>query len=77
MILEDLKKIITRHIDVLPENITMESDLNDDLDADSIEIAEVVMDIEEKYNFEFSDKDTTKIKKVKDLVEFIKSKMNN
>ncbi len=77
MILEDLKKIITRHIDVLPENITMESDLNDDLDADSIEIAEVVMDIEEKYNFEFSDEDTTKIKKVKDLVEFIKSKMNN
>ncbi len=77
MILEDLKKIITRHIDVLPENITMESDLNDDLDADSIEIAEVVMDIEEKYNFEFSDEDATKIKKVKDLVEFIKSKMNN
>lgn len=77
MILKDLKKIITRHIDVLPENITMESDLNDDLDADSIEIAEVVMDIEEKYNFEFSDEDTTKIKKVKDLVEFIKSKMNN
>ncbi|KXB58547.1 acyl carrier protein [Gemelliphila asaccharolytica] len=77
MILEDLKKIITRHIDVLPENITMESDLNDDLDADSIEIAEVVMDIEEKYNFEFSDEDTTKIKKVRDLVEFIKSKMNN
>lgn len=77
MILEDLKKIITRHIDVLPENITMESDLNDDLDADSIEIAEVVMDIEEKYNFEFSDEDTTKIKKVRDLVELIKSKMNN
>lgn len=77
MILEDLKKIITSHIDVSPDNITMESDLNDDLDADSIEIAEVVMDIEEKYNFEFSDEDTTKIKKVKDLVEFIKSKMNN
>lgn len=70
-ILEELKEIITRHIRVKAEDIKLESSLNDDLDADSIEIAEVVMDIEEKYGFEFSDEDAEKIEKISDLVKHI------
>ncbi|MBF0714297.1 acyl carrier protein [Gemella sp. GH3] len=70
-IFEELKEIITRHIRVNEEDIKLESSLNDDLDADSIEIAEVVMDIEEKYGFEFSDEDTSNIEKISDLIEYI------
>ncbi len=72
-ILNEVKEIITRHINVDPEKINLDSSLNDDLDADSIEIAEVVMDIEEKYGFEFSDEDATKIEKISDLVEYIEN----
>ncbi|MBF0715992.1 acyl carrier protein [Gemelliphila palaticanis] len=70
-IFEEVKEIITKHINVSEDEIKMESNLNDDLDADSIEIAEVVMDIEEKYGFEFSDEDATNIEKISDLVAHI------
>ncbi|MDO4814106.1 MAG: acyl carrier protein [Gemella sp.] len=70
-ILDELKEIIVKHVNVKEEDIKLESDLSGDLDADSIEIAEVVMDIEEKYGFEFSDEDAENIKKISDLVEHI------
>ena len=57
-----------------PEKITLESKLNEDLDADSIDIADVVMDIEEKYGFEFSDEDAENIVAIKDLVRVIEER---
>lgn len=74
-IFEELKEIITKHIHVNEEDIKLESSLNDDLDADSIEIAEVVMDIEDKYGFEFSDEDASNIEKISDLVNHIEKNM--
>lgn len=70
-IFEEIKEIIVKHINVKEEDIKLESNLNSDLDADSIEIAEVVMDIEEKYGFEFSDEDASKLEKISDLVNHI------
>lgn len=73
-ILEEVKEIITKYIKIDPERITLESRLNEDLDADSIDIADVVMDIEEKYGFEFSDEDTENIVAIKDLVKVIEDR---
>ena len=73
-ILEEVKEIITRYVKVEPEKITLESNLNEDLDADSIDIADVVMDIEEKYGFEFSDEDAENIVAIKDLVRVIEER---
>ena len=73
-ILEEVKEIITRYVKVEPEKITLESKLNEDLDADSIDIADVVMDIEEKYGFEFSDEDAENIVEIKDLVRVIEER---
>ena len=73
-ILEEVKEIITRYVKVEPEKITLESKLNEDLDADSIDIADVVMDIEEKYGFEFSDEDAENIVQIKDLVKVIEER---
>ncbi len=72
-ILEEVKEIIIKHINVNKEDITLDSKLNEDLDADSIEIAEVVMDIEEKYGFEFSDEDAVNIEKISDLIKHIEN----
>ena len=52
-IFEEVKEIITKYIKIDADKITLESRLNEDLDADSIDVADVVMDIEEKYGFEF------------------------
>ena len=73
-ILEEVKEIITKYIKIDPERITIESRLNEDLDADSIDIADVVMDIEEKYGFEFSDEDAENIVAIKDLVKVIEDR---
>ena len=73
-ILEEVKEIITRYVKIEPEKITLESKLNEDLDADSIDIADVVMDIEEKYGFEFSDEDAEDIVAIKDLVKVIEER---
>ena len=74
VILEEVKEIITRYVKIEPEKITLESKLNEDLDADSIDIADVVMDIEEKYGFEFSDEDAENIVAIKDLVRVIEER---
>ena len=73
-ILEEVKEIITKYIKIDPERITLESRLNEDLDADSIDIADVVMDIDEKYGFEFSDEDAENIVAIKDLVKVIEDR---
>ena len=73
-ILEEVKEIITRYVKIEPEKITLESKLNEDLDADSIDIADVVMDIEEKYGFEFSDEDAENIVEIRDLVRVIEER---
>lgn len=73
-ILDEVKEIITKYIKIDPERITLESRLNEDLDADSIDIADVVMDIEEKYGFEFSDEDAENIVAIKDLVKVIEER---
>ena len=73
-ILEEVKEIITRYVKIEPEKITLESKLNEDLDADSIDVADVVMDIEEKYGFEFSDEDAENIVAIKDLVKVIEER---
>ena len=73
-IVEEVKEIITRYVKIEPEKITLESKLNEDLDADSIDIADVVMDIEEKYGFEFSDEDAENIVAIKDLVRVIEER---
>ncbi|MBF1209215.1 MAG: acyl carrier protein [Gemella morbillorum] len=73
-ILEEVKEIIARYVKIEPEKITLESKLNEDLDADSIDIADVVMDIEEKYGFEFSDEDAENIVAIKDLVKVIEER---
>ena len=73
-IFEEVKEIITKYIKIDVDKITLESRLNEDLDADSIDVADVVMDIEEKYGFEFSDEDAENIVQIKDLVRVIEER---
>ena len=73
-IFEEVKEIITKYIKIDADEITLESRLNEDLDADSIDVADVVMDIEEKYGFEFSDEDAENIVQIKDLVRVIEER---
>ena len=73
MIFEKLKKIIAEQLNIDEDIITMESSFKDDLGADSLDIVELVMAVEEEFDIEFPDEDAENISTVSDAVEYISS----
>lgn len=72
-IFQSLKEIIVEQLGVEEEKVTMEASFTDDLGADSLDVVELVMAIEEKFNIEVSDDQADKITAVSDLVSYIKN----
>ena len=68
---EKLKKIIAEVCDVDEDKITMDSTFKDDLDADSLDMVEIGMAIEDIFEVEVTDKDVEKIRTVQDVVNFV------
>jgi acyl carrier protein len=73
MVFEKVKKIIIEQLGVEEEDITMESSFIDDLGADSLDIVELIMALEEEFDLEIPDSEAEKIQSVGDAVEYIKS----
>lgn len=71
MVFEKLKKIIAEQLDVDEDDITMESSFQEDLNADSLDVVELIMAIEDEFDLEIADEAAEKISKVKDAVEYI------
>ncbi|MFZ7121171.1 MAG: acyl carrier protein [Eubacteriaceae bacterium] len=67
---EKVKKIILEQIDVQDNEITLKTDFIEDLGADSLDVAELIMSFEEEFNIEISDDDIEKIRTVGDIVEY-------
>lgn len=70
---EKIKKIIAEQLGVDEEEITMESSFIDDLGADSLDIVELIMALEEEFDIEIPDSEAEKISVVGDVVEYIKN----
>ena len=70
---EKIKEIIADKLSVDPESITLEASFIDDLNADSLDIVELVMAVEEEFDIEFPDEDAENISTVSDAVEYISS----
>lgn len=73
---EKLKKIISEVLNVGEEDIAMETTFVDDLGADSLDIFQIIMGIEEEFDVEIPNEEAEKIKTVGDAVEKIKAAMN-
>jgi acyl carrier protein len=73
---EKVKNIIVEQLGVDMESVTAEASFIDDLGADSLDIVELVMTMEEEFDLEIPDEDAEKIKTVNDVVNYIKSKVN-
>lgn len=71
MVFEKLKKIIAEQLEVEESEITLESSFQDDLDADSLDVVELIMAIEDEFDLEIPDEEAEKISKVKDAVSYI------
>ena len=66
-----LKKIIADQLSVNEDDVVPEASFIDDLNADSLDLVELIMSLEEEFGMEISDEDAEKIQKVSDAVEFI------
>lgn len=73
-VFEKVKKIIVEQLGATEASVTMEASFIDDLGADSLDIVELVMALEEEFDMEIPDADAEKIATVNDVVEYIKDK---
>jgi len=69
-----VKSIIVEQLSVEPEKVTPEASFIDDLGADSLDIVELVMRMEEEFDLEIPDEDAEKMKTVQDVIKYIESK---
>ena len=71
-IFEKVKGVIVEQLGVAEGNITMKASFIDDLGADSLDIVELIMALEEEFDIEIPDSDAEKVVPVGDVVEYIK-----
>ena len=74
---EKLKKIIVEVLNVDEEEITMETTFVDDLGADSLDVFQIIMGLEEEFDIEIPNEEAEKIVTVGDAVEQIKNALNS
>ena len=75
-IIEKVKDIVAERLRVPRENLTEESSFVNDLGADSLDQAELVMELEDEFNFQIPEDEAQGIKTVKNAVDYIIDKMN-
>lgn len=71
---EKVKKIIMDQLGVSAEEVKPEASFIEDLGADSLDLTELIMAMEEEFKLEIADEDAQKILKVKDAINYIASK---
>lgn len=72
-VLERVTKIIVDRLGVEESQVTLEATFKEDLGADSLDVVELVMELEDEFGLEISDEDAEKISTVGDAVNYIKS----
>lgn len=70
---ERVRKIIVDQLGVEPDRVTMEANFRDDLEADSLDLVELIMAFEEEFGGEISDEEAEKIRTVGEAVTYMES----
>lgn len=73
MIFEKLKSIISEELNIPEKEIHMDTSFQDDLNADSLDIFQIIMAIEEEFEIEVSNEEAEQVTTVGNVVEFLKN----
>ena len=73
MVLEKVKVILAEQFDVEEDSITMDTDMQDDLGADSLDVVDLLMSIEDEFEIEIPDEEIENIRTVGELVNYIEA----
>jgi len=68
---EKLKKLIAEQLSVDESEVTPDASFIEDLNADSLDLVELIMTLEEEYGVKISDEDAEKIKTVRDAMDYL------
>ncbi len=74
MVFEKITKMLADQLDANIDDMTMETRIGEDLGADSLDVVELLMAIEEEFDVEIPDEDIEALKTIGDVVEYIQNK---
>lgn len=74
-VLDRVTKVIVDRLNVEEEKVTLTASFRDDLGADSLDVVELVMELEDEFDMEISDEDAEKIATVGDAIKYIEGKI--
>jgi len=73
-LIDEIKEVVVEQLSVSPDEVKEDSKFVEDLGADSLDVVELVMALEEKFDIEIPDDEAEKIQTVKDVIDYIESK---
>ena len=73
--LAKLKEIISDQLDVAVDEVTEDKSFRDDFNADSLDLVELIMSIEDEFGIEISDEDFDNVKTVGDALDFLEKRI--
>ena len=73
MVFEKVREILCQQLDVEEDKVTMESEIIKDLGADSLDLVDLVMTLEDEFDMEVPEGDVESIKSVGDLVKYVEA----
>lgn len=76
MVFEKIKKILAEQLDVDAEEMALDTNIAEDLGADSLDVVELLMSIEDEFDVEIPDEEIENLKTIGDVVEYIQNNMN-
>ncbi|GKH48704.1 MULTISPECIES: acyl carrier protein [Anaerotruncus] len=76
MVFEKVRELLVDQLDVEEDVVTMEANIQSDLGADSLDIVDLVMSLEEEFDCEIPDEEIENIKTVGDIVKYIEDHAN-
>ena len=71
MIFENVKNELAKQFELDPESITMDTNIVDDLGADSLDVVELIMALEDSFGVSISDEDAAELYTVRRIVEYL------
>eukprot|EP00689_Sawyeria_marylandensis_P003166 EC825267.1.p1 GENE.EC825267.1~~EC825267.1.p1 ORF type:complete len:112 (+),score=56.21 EC825267.1:48-383(+) len=74
---QKIAQIVEKNEKVKPENLTIKSHFKKDLGLDSLEEIEILMEVENEFNFEIPEEEAEKIHTIEQVINYIKQKKNN
>jgi acyl carrier protein len=71
---ERVRKVLAEQLDISEDEVTMQASIMDDLGADSLDVVEIIMALEEEFGIEIPDEEAEKIATVGQIVEYVDTK---